>query len=66
MGRAPAANGWEGVLKKRVEVYQKRGTSDYDPVAVAEAYASLGEKDKAFPWLEPSERAYEEHPSLLL
>ena len=62
MGRAYAANGWEGVLKKRVEVYQKRGTSDYDPVAVAEAYASLGEKDKAFLWLE---RAYEERASLL-
>ena len=62
MGRAYAANGWEGVLKKRVEVYQKRGTSDYDPVGVAEAYASLGEKDKAFLWLE---RAYEEHASLL-
>jgi serine/threonine protein kinase/lipopolysaccharide biosynthesis regulator YciM len=62
MGRAYAANGWEGVMKKRVELWQKRGTSDYDPVAVAEAYASLGEKDKAFLWLE---RAYEEHESLL-
>ena len=62
MGRAYAANGWEGVMKKRVELWQKRGTSDYDPVAVAEAYASLGEKDKAFLWLE---RAYEEHASLL-
>jgi hypothetical protein len=40
MGRAYAANGWEGVLKKRVEVHQKRGAGDYDPVAVAEAYAS--------------------------
>jgi TolB-like protein/Flp pilus assembly protein TadD len=62
MGRAYAANGWEGVMKKRVELWQKRGTSDYDPVGVAEAYASLGEKDKAFLWLE---RAYEEHASLL-
>jgi eukaryotic-like serine/threonine-protein kinase len=62
MGRAYAANGWEGVMKKRVELWQKRGTSDYDSVGVAEAYASLGEKDKAFLWLE---RSYEEHASLL-
>jgi serine/threonine protein kinase/lipopolysaccharide biosynthesis regulator YciM len=62
MGRAYAANGWEGVMKKRVELFQKRGTSDYDPVNVAEGYASLGEKDKAFLWLE---RAYQEHGSLL-
>ena len=41
MGRAYAANGWEGVMKKRVELFQKRGTSDYDPVNVAEGYASL-------------------------
>lgn len=52
MGRAYAANGWEGVLKKRVEVHQKRGVGDYDPVA------SLGEKDEAFLWLKPLERAY--------
>jgi hypothetical protein len=49
-------------MKKRVELFQKRGTSDYDPVNVAEGYASLGEKDKAFLWLE---RAYQEHGSLL-
>ena len=62
MGRAYAANGWEGVMKKRVELWQKRGTSDYDSDGVAAAYASLGERDKAFLWLE---RAYEEHASLL-
>lgn len=50
MGRAYAANGWEGVMKKRIELWQKRGTSDYDSVGVAEAYASLGENDKAFLW----------------
>jgi TolB-like protein/Tfp pilus assembly protein PilF len=62
MGRAYAANGWEGVLRKRVEVYQRRNTRDYDPVAVAQAYAYLNEKDKAFLWLD---RAYDEHASLL-
>jgi hypothetical protein len=49
-------------VRKEVEVYQRRETSDYDPVAVAQAYASLGEKDKAFQWLD---RAYDEHASLL-
>src|SRR5712692_3721092 len=31
MGRAYAANGWRGVLQKGIDVYQKRGTNDYDP-----------------------------------
>ncbi len=61
MGDAYVAHGWEGVLRKRIEVFQS--TSDYDPAAVAEAYASLGDKDKAFPWLE---RAYTERGGHLL
>lgn len=63
MGRAYATNGWEGVMKKRIELWQKRGTIDYDPLNVAEGYAFLGEKDKAFVWLE---RAYAEHASLFI
>jgi eukaryotic-like serine/threonine-protein kinase len=62
MGRAYAAKGWEGVLRKQIEVYQKRDSKAYDPVAVATSYASLGEKDKAFFWLE---RAYDEHAGLV-
>jgi tetratricopeptide (TPR) repeat protein len=60
MRRAYDADGWDGVLKKQVERYQS--AKHYDPVWVAEAYASLGNKDKAFLWLN---RAYEEHASLL-
>jgi len=37
-------------------------SSLYDPVSVATGCASLGEKDKAFLWLE---RAYDEHASLV-
>ena len=62
MGKAFAAGEWEGVLRKRVEVSQKHDTSDYDPAFVAECYAALDEKDKAFLWLE---KAYDEHSSLL-
>jgi len=58
MGRAYAANGWRGVLQKGVDVYQKRGTNDYDPVEVAADFARLGEIYKAFFWLE---KAYDEH-----
>jgi serine/threonine protein kinase/tetratricopeptide (TPR) repeat protein len=58
MGRAYAANGWRGVLQKGVDVYQKRGTNDYDPAEVAADFARLGERDKAFFWLE---KAYDEH-----
>jgi serine/threonine protein kinase/Tfp pilus assembly protein PilF len=62
MGKAFAAGEWVGVLRKRVEVSQKHDTSDYDPAFVAECYAALDEKDKAFLWLE---KAYDEHSSLL-
>jgi len=62
MGKAFAAGEWVGVLRKRVEVSQQHDTSDYDPAFVAECYAALDEKDKAFLWLE---KAYDEHSSLL-
>jgi len=63
MGRAYAINGWEGVLRKQIEVFQRRDTGDYDPVAVAQAYALLADKDEAFLWLE---KAYDEHVGGLL
>jgi TolB-like protein/tetratricopeptide (TPR) repeat protein len=58
LGRVYAAQGWKGVLRKQIEVYERRDTNTYDPVTVAISYAELGEKDKAFFWLE---RSYEEH-----
>jgi serine/threonine protein kinase/tetratricopeptide (TPR) repeat protein len=58
LGGAYAAHGWKGVLQEQIKICQRRGTSTYDPVTVAANYAELGEKDKAFFWLEMS---YDEH-----
>ena len=62
VGQAYATTGWEGVLKKEAEVYQAKG-ENYDPEATAIAYAELGDKDKAFFWLN---RAYDEHELLFV
>jgi serine/threonine-protein kinase len=51
--RVYEASGWKGVLRKKVERGsdpKKKGL--YDPYGVADAYAKLGETDKAFRWLE--------------
>ena len=51
--RVYQASGWKGVLRKKVERGsdpKKKGL--YDPYGVADAYAKLGENDKAFRWLE--------------
>jgi len=58
LGGAYAAHGWKGVLQEQIKICQRRGTSTYDPVTVAANYAELGEKDRAFLWLE---RSYDEH-----
>lgn len=63
MGKAYASHGWEGVLRKQIEVFQRRNTDDYDPVAVAQAYTLLADKDEAFLWLE---KAHYEHVGGLL
>ena len=60
-GKAYAASGWTGVLRKEAELYQ---TAKYDDsAAVADAYANLGEKDKAFIWLN---KAVDEHAPLFI
>ncbi len=60
-GKAYAASGWTGVLRKEAELYQ---TAKYDDsAAVADAYANLGEKDKAFIWLN---KAVDEHSPLFI
>ena len=62
MGQAYATSGWEGVLKKYANIYQTPGKY-YDPEAVAWAYAQLGDKEKAFFWLN---KAYDEHELLFI
>ena len=61
MGRSYAAGRWNGLLRDEIEVYQ--AGSNYDPGAVAAAYAALGDKDKAFFWLN---KAYDEHGLLFI
>jgi hypothetical protein len=49
-------------LKKEAEIYQAPGKY-YDPEVVASSYAELGEKDKAFFWLN---EAYDENELLFI
>ena len=62
LGQAYATAGWEGVLKKEAEIYQAPGKY-YDPLSVASAYAELGDKEKAFFWLN---KAYDKHELLFI
>ena len=62
IGHAYATAGWKGVLNKQAEVYQTPG-NDYDAEATAAAYAQLGDRDKAFLWLN---KAYDAHELLFI
>jgi tetratricopeptide (TPR) repeat protein len=62
IGKAYTASGWEGVLKKTIEFYQSPG-ANYDSDNVARAYAELGDKDRAFQWLN---KAYDDHALLFI
>ena len=48
--------GFSGALRTRIEIASNPSTSDYDPAAVADSYILLGDKDRAFVWLD---KAYE-------
>jgi tetratricopeptide (TPR) repeat protein len=61
LGQAYAAGGWTAVLKKEAEIHQT--PKDYDAETVARFYAGLGDKDKAFFWLN---RAYDDHGLLFI
>ena len=60
--KAYTTSGWKGVMKKEAEIYQAPG-KNYDPESVASAYAQLGDKEKAFYWLN---KAYDEHEMLFI
>ena len=62
LGQAYATGGWEGVLKKLAELNQAPG-KNYDSEGAAMAYAELGDKDKAFFWLN---KAYDDHSLLFV
>jgi len=55
--RAFVANGMAGYLREWVEQLKRGEVTRYTSVALAGAYARLGERDRAFEWLE---RAYTE------
>ena len=53
---------WQKILEFNIEDAKKKGKS-IDPKDIARIYAKLGEKDKAFRWLE---KAYEERKTDLV
>ena len=56
--------GWRGSLTQAIETLQARRKTKYtSPLAIARLYADLGDKDRAFQWLDA---AYQEHDWLLM
>jgi eukaryotic-like serine/threonine-protein kinase len=53
--------GFTGVLRTRIEFSTNLSAKDYKPVAVAICYVLLGDKDRAFEWLD---RAYDQRDNL--
>ena len=65
LSRAYAALGYRAAVQKGAEWAEQqsaRGNLDF-PVALAEMYSVIGEKDKAFHWLE---KAFEEREGALV
>lgn len=61
---AYATTGWRGYWQKRLELLQVTAKQmSVSPLQFAQIYARVGDKDKAFEWLE---RAYHEHDALLI
>ena len=51
--RVYAGHGWKGLLRKRIDrASNPKNKGLYDPYGVAVTYAKLGDKDKAFLWLD--------------
>jgi eukaryotic-like serine/threonine-protein kinase len=56
MRRIFATGGMKGLLRGQAEVWSNPASPGYDPLNAASAYCQLGDKDKAFFWLN---KAYE-------
>ena len=64
MGRGFRSAGWNGSLASAISVLEARRRRGYvSPFTIARLYADMGEKDKAFDWLDT---AWREHDRLLL
>lgn len=62
--QAYSTTGWRGYWRKRLELLQITAKQRSVPaLQFAQLYARVGDKDKAFAWLE---RAYQEHDALLI
>jgi len=58
-----AAAGYRGAVQNEIRILEERSKRKYvSPILIADSYVRLGEKDRAFVWLE---RAYREHSSNL-
>ncbi|HVR27181.1 MAG TPA: hypothetical protein VMU26_28120 [Candidatus Polarisedimenticolia bacterium] len=53
--------GFTGVLRTRIEFSSNLSAKDYKPVVVAICYVLLGDKDRAFAWLD---KAYDQQANL--
>ena len=64
LGRGYRSAGWRGALRKALEIRLAQRKAGYSsPYEIATLFANLGEKDRAFKWLEA---AYQEHDLGLL
>jgi hypothetical protein len=61
--RVYATSGTKGVHLWSIAQDSDPAKPGYNPIGVAENYAKLGDKDKAFDWLE---KAYQQHASELI
>jgi len=61
--QAFATGGMKGFLKKWIELQSDPASPLYNPLDVAQGYSSLGDKDKAFLWLN---KAYDARQILLM
>ena len=63
-GKYAASGDYRGGVRKVVEILEERAKRKYvDPARIAWGYIRLGDKDRAFQWLE---KAYQEHSGNLL
>jgi eukaryotic-like serine/threonine-protein kinase len=63
MKRVYAASGLKGLYLWQIKQQSDPAAPGYNPLNVAEAYAHLGDKDAAFPWLE---KAYQQRDLRLI
>ena len=64
LDRGYRSAGWHGALERAADVLQQRREKGYaSPFIIARCYADMGDKDKAFDWLDV---AFREHDRLLL